>query len=119
MEKLSKESLEKYYKIEKGKDNELITIFKTYKLKMTSPNINYLNKGKFWTFSNNIFAILYNNTFKSIYKIKFDKGENVESALELDNKDLVFMVKSKKIVNNEDDYDIFGFEPTYFQPFRV
>ena len=109
MEKLSKESLGKYYKIEKGKDNELIKIFKTYKSKVTSPNINYLNKGKFWTFSNNIFAILDNITFKKIYEIKFDKGESVESVLELDNNDLVFMVKSKNVDTIEDG-DIFYFE---------
>ena len=38
MEKLSKESLEKYYKIEKGKDYELEKMFKTFKLKVKSPN---------------------------------------------------------------------------------
>ena len=57
-EKLSKESLEKYYKIEKGKKDELEKIFKTFKSKINSPNINYLDKGKFWSFSNNILQYL-------------------------------------------------------------
>ena len=61
--KLSKKSLEKYYKIENGKDNELVKIFKTYKSKVISPNINYLDKGKFWSFSQNLFTILDKGTF--------------------------------------------------------
>ena len=103
-EKLSKESLEKYYKIEKGKNNELEKIFKTFKSKVNSPNINYLDKGKFWSFSNNIFAILDNVTFTKLYEIKFNEGEIVESAIELDNNDLVFMIRSQEQDNNDDDY---------------
>ena len=103
-EKLSKESLEKYYKIEKGKNNELKKIFKTFKSKVNFPNINYLDKGKFWSFSNNIFAILDNVTFTKLYEIKFNEGEIVESAIELDNNDLVFMIRSQEQDNNDDDY---------------
>ena len=103
-EKLSKESLEKYYKIEKGKNNELEKIFKTFKSKVNSPNINYLDKGKFWSFSNNIFAILDNVTFTKLYEIKFNEGEIVESAIELDNNDLVFMIRSQEQDSNDNDY---------------
>ncbi len=68
-EKLSKESLEKYYKIEKGKDKELEKIFKTFKSKVKSPKINYLDKGKFWSFSNNLFTVLDSVSFKKLYEI--------------------------------------------------
>ena len=102
-EKLSKKSLEKYYKIENGKDNELVKIFKTYKSKVISPNINYLDKGKFWSFSQNLFTILDKGTFKKLYEIKFKEGESVESVIELDNNDLVFMIKSQEPGSNDDD----------------
>ena len=102
-EKLSKKSLEKYYKIENGKDNELIKIFKTYKSKVISPNINYLDKGKFWSLSQNLFTILDKGTFKKLYEIKFNEGESVESVIELDNNDLVFMIKSQEPGSNDDD----------------
>ena len=102
-EKRSKKSLEKYYKIENGKDNELVKIFKTYKSKVISPNINYLDKGKFWSFSQNLFTILDKGTFKKLYEIKFKEGESVESVIELDNNDLVFMIKSQEPGSNDDD----------------
>ena len=104
-EKLSKESLEKYYKIEKGKDKELEKIFKTFKSKVKSPKINYLDKGKFWSFSNNLFTILDSVSFKKLYEIKFNIEENIESVIELDNNDLVFMINIREPAQDNIDID--------------
>ena len=92
-EKLSKESLEKYYKIEKGKDKELEKIFKSFKSKIHYRGLNYLDKGKFWSLSNNLFTMFDSVTFKKIYEIKFNEKERVKSVIELDNNDLVFMIE--------------------------
>ena len=67
-EKLSKESLEKYYKIEKGKDKELEKIFKSFKSKIQYRGLNYLDKGKFWSLSNNLFTMFDSVTFKKYMK---------------------------------------------------
>ena len=106
-EKLSKESFEKYYKIEKGKDKELEKKFKSFKSKIQSKGINYLDKGKFWSFSNNLFTIFDSITFKKIYEIKFNEKESVNSVIELDNNDLVFMI-TMKLESNDNDFGFYS-----------
>ena len=86
--------MEKYYKIEKEKNNELEKLFKTFKSKIKYSNINYLNKGKFWAFSNGSFIILDKITFNKTHEIKFNNNEEINSVIELDNNDLVFMINN-------------------------
>ena len=107
-EKLSKESLGKYYKIEKEKNYELEKIFKSFKSKVQSSKLKYLDNGKFWSFSNNLFTILDSVTFKKLHEIKFDAQESVKSVIELDNKDLVFMINIQEL-DNTDDNDSYYF----------
>ena len=90
--------MEKYYKIEKEKNNELEKLFKTFKSKIKYSNINYLNKGKFWAFSNGSFIILDKITFNKIHEIKFNNNEEINSVIELDNNDLVIMINNDNIL---------------------
>ena len=112
-EKLSKESLGKYYKIEKEKNHELEKIFKSFKSKVQSSNLKYLDNGKFWSFSNNLFTMFDNVIFKKLYEIKFEAQESVKSVIELDNNDLVFMINIQELDNTDNNDFYYFYRKTY------
>ena len=89
--KLKKESLELYYKIDNQKKRELETAFNQKKLKIKFDGVpRYLKKGKLYTISKTAFAIYDNyNCFKKIVEIKFEQEINPICAIQLENNDLV------------------------------
>ena len=119
-EKLLKIKSLKYYKTENDKKNELENYFIS-KTKIQSENINYLGKGKFWLISKGLFLILDKYTFNKLYEIKINKIENIEFdklndfkrnkekiafVIELDNNDLIFMIRLKQEYIWEFNYEL-------------
>jgi len=95
---LKKESI-KFYQIDNKKNKELEQIFNQIKLKInfnSKPNI--LRDGKFYTISNGCCTIYNENLFNKLYEIKFEENINVTSAIQLDNKDLVFLTENQLII---------------------
>ena len=80
-----------YYQFNKEKTKELEQKFKQIKLKV---NFNCLPKilrdGKFYTISQECFTVYDNRFFNKLYEIKFEENYYITSAIQLDNKDLVF-----------------------------
>jgi hypothetical protein len=103
--KLKKESLELYYKIDNQKKKELETAFNQKKLKIKFDGMpRYLKKGKLYTISKTAFAIYDNyNCFKKIVEIKFEQEINPICAIQLENNDLVFACTSDKY---RDEYEL-------------
>ena len=96
--KLKEESI-KYYQIDNEKKKELEKVFKEIKLKIifnSQPRI--LRDGKFYTISNGVFTIYDEKFFKKIIEIKFEANVKIFSAIQLDNKDLVFFAKDQLII---------------------
>ena len=88
----------KYYQIENEKNKELEQKFKQIKLKVnfnSQPKI--LRDEKFYTISQGIFAIYDDKFFNKTLELKLGKN-NITSAIQLDNKDLVFFAKDKLII---------------------
>ena len=95
-EKLKEESIRKYYKIENDKKKEIENCFKNSKLKIILKNAEVLSDKKIYTKSENIIKIYDNKIFKELYNINCGKEAQIESAIELDNKDLIISIISKK-----------------------
>ena len=90
-EKSSKESKEKYYQFKSEKTLELEQKFKQVKLKVNFNSVpKILRDGKFYTISQGCFTLYDNRFFNKLYEIKFEEKYNIISAIQLDNKDLVF-----------------------------
>ena len=88
---LKKESIEKYYKLNNKKNKELEDKFKQIKLKVNfNSNPKILRDGKFYTLSQGCFTIYNDRHFNKLYEIKYEENYGITSAIELDNKDLVF-----------------------------
>ena len=95
---LKKESM-KFYQIDNKKNKELEQLFSQIKLKInfnSKPNI--LRDGKFYTISNGCCTIYNEKLFNKLYEIKFEENINVTSAIQLDNKDLVFFTENQLII---------------------
>ena len=66
-------------------------IFSELKLKINFPSKPFvLRKGEKYTISNEIF-ILYDNNFKKLFEIIFEKETKINSVIQLDNNDLIFL----------------------------
>ena len=95
---LKKESM-KYYQIDNEKKKELEKVFKQIKLKInfdSRPRI--LRDGKLYTISNGVFTIYDERFFKKLIEIKLEKNNRIISAIQLDNKDLVFFARDQLII---------------------
>ena len=95
---LKKESM-KYYQIDNTKNEELEEIFNQIKLKInftSKPRI--LRNGKFYTISQGCFTMYDNKLYNKSLEIKFEEKTNIISAIELDNKDLVFFAENQLII---------------------
>ena len=80
-----------YYQFNNEKTKELEQKFKQIKLKVNFncvPKI--LRDGKFYTISQECFTVYDNRFFNKLYEIKFEENYYITSAIQLDNKDLVF-----------------------------
>jgi len=88
---LKKESL-KYYQINNEKSIELEQIFKQIKLKIKFGSIPIIRDGKFYTISKGVFTMYNDKFYNKLYEIKFSLEIKIESAIQLDNKDLVFFL---------------------------
>ena len=98
MNNLIKESI-KYYQIDSDKKKELEKVFKQMKLKInfnSQPRI--LRDGKFYTISKGVFTLYDERFFKKIIEIKFEDNNEITSAIQLDNKDLVFFARDQLII---------------------
>ena len=87
--KLIKQSLELYNKIDKQKMKELVSAFNQITLKVIfngEPKI--LREGIFYTLSDNCFKMYDSKYFKKLLEIKFNSL--IISAIQLDNNDLIF-----------------------------
>ena len=90
----------KYYKIDSNKKLELEKVFKEIKLNMKFPsNPKFLRNGNIYTISNNNVIIYENKFFKQLHEFKFGDKYKIESVIQLDNKDLVFL-------SNNEDYTL-------------
>ena len=109
-EKSSKETKEKYYQFNNEKVKEFESKFKQIKLKINFncvPKI--LRDGKFYTISQGCLTIYDNRFFNKLYEIKFEEYYNITSAIEMDNKDLVFFTHKLIIIYRlkEEKYFLF------------
>ena len=98
-EKSVKETKEKFYQINDEKEKELEQKFKQIKLKVnfdSAPKI--LRDGKLYTISQGCFIVYDNRFFNKLYEIKFEENFNITSAIQLDNKDLVFLAGNLLII---------------------
>ena len=98
IQNLKEESI-KYYQIDNEKKQELDQVFKQIKLKInfnSQPRI--LRDGKFYTISNGVFTVYDERFFKKLIEIKFEVNIKIFSAIQLDNKDLVFFAKDQLII---------------------
>ena len=89
----------KYYQIDKEKNKELEEKLQQVKLKVnfdSTPNI--LRDGKFYTISEDIFTLYDDKFYTKILEIKLESGDFIISAIQLDNKDLVFLTVDQLIV---------------------
>ena len=96
--KLKKESI-KYYKIDNERKKEFEKKFKQIKLKInfnSYPRI--LRDGKFYTIYNGVFTVYDERFFKKIIQIKFEEKDKINSAIQLDNKDLIFFAEDQLII---------------------
>ena len=92
---LEKKSLEKYYKINNEKEKELEEKFKQMKLRVNfNSNPKILRDGMFYTISQGCFTVYNEKHFNKLYEIKFEENYGITSAIQLDNKDLVFFSKN-------------------------
>ena len=81
------------------KNKEIEQKFKQIKLKInfnSKPNI--LRDGKFYTISNGCCTIYNEKLFNKLYEIKFEENINATFAIQLDNKDLVFLTTNQLII---------------------
>ena len=91
-EKLKEESIREYYKIENDKKKEIENCFKNSKLKIILKSAEILSDEKIYTKSEYIIKIYDNNNFKELYNINCGKIKEIQSAIELDNRDLIISV---------------------------
>ena len=108
-EKPTKETQDKFYLINNEKTKELEQKFKQIKLKVnfnSTPKI--LGNGKLYTFSQGYFTLYDNRFFNKLYEIKLEK-KYITSAIQLDNKDLIFLAANSLIVYRlkEEKYVLF------------
>ena len=97
--KLKEGNYEKYYKIDEQKSKELELTFKQIKLKITfNSRPKLLRDGLFCTFYKGNFTIYNNKIFNKSYEIKFDEKDKIKSVIQLDNKDIVFLIKNQLII---------------------
>ena len=97
-EKLKEELSKKYYKIENDKNKEIENFFKSPKSKEKLKGASILSNNKIYTLPKKNIIKLYDiNGFKEIYTINCKKEEKIDSAIELDNKDLIISVKEKGV----------------------
>ena len=98
--KLKKENSKIYYKFDSNKKLELEKVFKELKLKIKFPsNPKFLRNGNIYTISNKNVIIYENKSFKQLHEFKFGDKYKIESVIQLDNKDLVFL-------SNNEDYTL-------------
>ena len=98
-EKSAKEAKEKYYQFNSEKNKELEQKFKQINLKLNFncvPKI--LRDGKFYTISQGCFTVYDDRFFNKQYEIIFEEVYNITSAIQLDNKDLVFFASNLIII---------------------
>ena len=118
--KFKEESMQRDYKIDNEKAEELEPIFKQIKLKIyfdSKPKI--LRDGKFYIISKGILLIYDNRFFNKLHEIKLENNCNYTSVIQLDNQDLILFSESvlkiyrlinekfvivQKIEDNKDGY---------------
>ena len=93
--KIIKDLKKEYIILSEDMDNEenkkIKHIFSELKLKINFPSKPFvLRKGEKYTISNEIF-ILYDNNFKKLFEIIFEKETKINSVIQLDNNDLIFI----------------------------
>ena len=94
IEKLKEELSKKYYKIENDKIKEIENFFKNPKSKVKLKGAHILSNNKIYTLpKENIIKLYEINDFKELYTINCKKEEKINSAIELDNKDLIISVE--------------------------
>jgi len=92
-EKLNNKSLKLYYRINKGKNKELKSTFKTPKLNIKSKSLVKLGKGKFIEIVNNELKIYESKYLNKLFNIKIEKDfEKIMSVIELDNNDIICLI---------------------------
>ena len=90
---LQKKENMKYYQIDDKKIKELEKLFSQIKLKINfDSNPRILRDGKFYTISQGCFNVYRDKFYNKLFEIKFEENSNISSAIELDNKDLVFFL---------------------------
>ena len=92
---LQKKENMKYYQIDDTKIKELEKLFSQIKLKINfDSNPKILRDGKFYTISQGCFNVYRDKFYNKLFEIKFEENSNISSAIELDNKDLVFITQN-------------------------
>ena len=85
----------KYYQIDDTKNKELEKIFSQVKLKINfDSNPRIFRDGKLYTISENCFTVYSDKFYNKLFEIKFEENTDISSAIELDNKDLVFIAQN-------------------------
>ena len=106
---LKKESI-KYYQIDNEKNKELERKFNQIKLKVNFNSVPIiLRDGKFYTISQGCFTMYSDKFYNKLLDIKLEKNTDIIPAIELDNKDLVFLVNNQLIIYRlkDDKYSLF------------
>ena len=106
-EKLKEQSLKSFYKIDETKNQELEKYFKISKLKVNLCNIQFLGNGQICGKVDNKYIIYDDKYFNKLYEIQFESKDNIESIIQLDNKDLIIFSKKRKNDNSWNyDYEL-------------
>ena len=117
---LEKKSLELHYKINETKAKELENVFDQPKQKIKFPGIPHILKNEtFFALSNNNFIIYDSKIFKPLYEIKFN--DEIISAIQLDNNDLVFLlgIKTDNILRKKYQIHIFRMKDKKFELLQI
>ena len=107
-EKLKKQSLKSYYKIDETKNKELEKYFKISKLKLILCDIQFLGNGQICGKSDNKYIIYDDKYFNKLYGIQFENINNIKSIIQSDNQDLIIFSKKRK--NDNDDRWYYEYE---------
>ena len=98
MNKLKKENT-KYYQIDDAKNAELKAKFNQIRLKINFPSkVRILRADKFYTIIHTDFIIFKGNLYNKLFFIKIEGYDKNFSVIELDNEDLVFLIKDQIMI---------------------
>ena len=107
-EKEIEKSIELYYKIDKKKIKELEDTFKSEKLKVSLSNAGNLGKNKIYSILSSKCYIYDNINFNKLFEIEIENIYYIQSVIELDNNDLIFIcISENDKVKWKDNYELY------------